>query len=173
MRLEILLCTSINPQMHPDRGAVNILIVFTADNNEHFQARNDELKSHHIHIPTHKTQRRCTHADKHTCTYGHRQYIEQDKPRRAVRGWCLIGLCGATAALIINSSEDPTTLITLSLSEWRWSQKRARAHIHRCPAHPTSTRAFFPTTVSPNRKACCTQAAVCSLSEQFWHPTLN
>lgn len=59
------------------------------------------------------------HTQLHTHTDGHTQYIEQDKPPHAVRGWCVIGLRGATASLIINSSEDHTTLITLSLSEWR------------------------------------------------------
>lgn len=75
------------------------------------------------------------HTQLHILGQTDTQHIEQDKPLRAVGGCCVIGLCGATASLIINSSEDHTALITLSLSEWRWSQKRAYTLIHRCPAY--------------------------------------
>lgn len=96
-------------------------------------------------------------ADRHT------QYIEQDKPPHAVRGWCVIGLRGATASLIINSSEDHTSLITLSLSEWRWSQKRAHAHIRRCATYYTHTHTantFFITTITK----CSTHKELCAVS---------
>ena len=93
-----------------------------------------------IHTHARKRTHTHTHARTHTHTHAH-THTEQDKPPHAVRGWCMIGLCGATASLIINSSEDHTSLITLSRSEWRWSQKRARAHIHKCPTHYRHTRA--------------------------------
>lgn len=51
------------------------------------------IKTHCLHTATHMQRQR------------HAQYIEQDKPLHAVRGWCVIGLCGAAASLIINSEE--------------------------------------------------------------------
>lgn len=47
----------------------------------------------------------CAHIATRTQRQRQAQYIEQDKPLHAVRGWCVIGLCGAAASLIINSSE--------------------------------------------------------------------
>lgn len=47
----------------------------------------------------------CVHTATRISRQRHAQYTEQDKTLHAVRGWCVIGLCGAAASLIINSSE--------------------------------------------------------------------
>lgn len=70
-----------------------------------------------IYVP--RLNRLDLHTQLHINDQTNTQHIAQDKPLHVVGGCCVIGLCGATASLIINSSEDHTPLITLSLSEWQ------------------------------------------------------